>query len=939
MTDKQTNETGVGFEPGTKIGKYEVAERLAMGGQAIIYKCHDPLLDRHVAIKQISSHLAEDEKFLERFRKEAQILARLGAEQPAIVTIHEMIEEEKGLFIVMEFVNGPTLEQVLRDTQGPTETKAVLQILWRMAAALHDVHAAGIIHRDLKPSNIIIAEGLHPKIADFGIAASTTGQTSMMLGTTKYMAPELYGDEAVDGRADMYSLGFMMYELLVGRPKFEEAFSDVVRDRHSETLRWMKWHGNKDASAPPIRELNPDVPEGLAHIVMKMIAKDPRERYENMEALGRAIKIAFSSKGKRSKPAPSGGRKARKRSGAGAAAGGAGAAPTAPDASVDPEMSLDDSGILPVDEPTPQLGAQPATSAGQTGTATAQPSRDELELDEPATAPIPKSSFSRKKKILLAVVVGLAIVVLGVGLAVMGRGEEENRAQKIARLYENATEAYDAGKYAKAAESFEELVSRYPRSNAARRGGILMHLAKGRVAVSEKDWNQAAKEKQAAREELINVQRDAQGDLLEWTRAIEPQISQFEDFYTNVRRYDEAVERVEAMIADGRFQDARTELRAVGRTIGSGWPGFQKRHQQLLDHIDRLEFMEKLNEAVVRADELAEADRFAEAKDAYDKAIDILEDDNRARLIDQSKRAERMQYLTARHDEMESYRAYTEAMAEANKARDSGSRARELEWLKEAAKVKKTDTLVQRIKKVESDYYLQVANRALSDGQQSQAKRLYEKALEINPDNQRAKSALESLEKNARYASLVAAGDTAMVAREWDKALEKYMAARKIDSTQELNEKIVTCQFRIQLAKANKLREQGEYEKAKTAYEKAAAIKESEAAMVESLQVSMAQEVQYKELMAKAKALLEQGSYKQAIEQFEKAGKVYATAPEAVEEGIRRAKYEINMALGREALAEGDPTGAKAYFRLAQAQLDTAEVRKALADLGDVSPE
>jgi tetratricopeptide (TPR) repeat protein len=91
--------------------------------------------------------------------------------------------------------------------------------------------------------------------------------------------------------------------------------------------------------------------------------------------------------------------------------------------------------------------------------------------------------------------------------------------------------------------------------------------------------------------------------------------------------------------------------------------------------------------------------------------------------------------------------------------------------------------------------------------------------------------------------------------------------------------------------------------------------------------------------MAKAKALLEQGSYKQAIEQFEKAGKVYATAPEAVEEGIRRAKYEINMALGREALAEGDPTGAKAYFRLAQAQLDTAEVRKALADLGDVSPE
>ncbi|MFP4434157.1 MAG: protein kinase domain-containing protein [Planctomycetota bacterium] len=930
MADQQNNGTEVGFQPGTKIGKYEVIDRLAMGGQAVIYKCQDPLLDRQVAIKQISTHLAEDEKFLERFRKEAQILARLGAEQPAIVTIHEMIEEEKGLFIVMEFVKGPTLEQVLRDTQGPTQTKAVLQILWRMAAALHDVHAAGIIHRDLKPSNIIIAEGLHPKIADFGVAASTTGQTSMMLGTTKYMAPELYGDDPVDGRADMYSLGFMMYELLVGRPKFEEAFSDVVRDRHSETLRWMKWHGNKNLAAPPVRELNPDVPEGLAHIVMKMIKKDPRERFESMEMLGRAIKMAFSSKARKA----AGG--ASQPAGRQGKATGV-AAPTKGDQSDQSEMSLDDSGILPADEPAPQLGrkAPAAAGAGQSKPTGPEPG----ELEEPATAPIPQSSFSRKTKIALAVIVGLSIVGIGVAVGMMGRGEEETRAKKIAALYESAITSYKQGEYADAAETFETLVSGYPQSAAAKRGSVLMHLAKGRVAVSEENWTRAAEQRQAARDKLNDVQRDATGKLVEWTRTVEPQISQFEDYYTKVRSYSEAVARAEVMIADERFQEARTELRAIERTVGDGWTGFRERHEKLLNRIDRLEFTKELNEAIAQADELAQADQFAQAKAAYTAAIDKIRDDRRADLLAGDFRSERMEYLTARRDEMESYRAYSEAMAEANKARDSGNRARELEWLRKAAKVKKTDSLIDRIKRVDSDYHLQVANRALSDGEEDQARTLYNKALEINPDNQRARSALESLEKNAKYAGLVAAGDTAMAAREWDKAIEKFMAARKIDSTQQLDEKIVTCQFRIQLAKANQLRADGEYEKAKTAYEKAAAIKESEAAMVESLQVAMAQEVAYKELMSKAGKLLEQGSYKQAIEEFEKAGKVYATAPDEVNEGIRRAKYEINMKLGRDALAEDDKTSAKAYFGLAQAQMDTAEVRQLLNRLRDATPE
>jgi len=293
---KQTNRTeAVGLQPGTKIGKYEVILRLAVGGQAIIYKCRDPVLGRDVAIKQISTHLAEDTGFLERFRAEAQVLARLGSEQPEVVIVHDLVEDTQGLFIVMEFVSGTSLETTLCNNPGPVELKAALQILWRLCAALHSVHAAGIIHRDIKPSNIIITEGLRPKITDFGVAATSSSQASMVLGTTKYMAPELFGGGPVDGRADMYSLGFVTYEMLIGREKFNEIFADIVRDRHAESLRWMKWHSNNQVVAPPLHEVNPVVPASLSSIVARMTAKDPGDRFESMESLGRAIKRSFSA--------------------------------------------------------------------------------------------------------------------------------------------------------------------------------------------------------------------------------------------------------------------------------------------------------------------------------------------------------------------------------------------------------------------------------------------------------------------------------------------------------------------------------------------------------------------------------------------------------------------------------------------------------------------
>ncbi|MCK4276499.1 MAG: serine/threonine protein kinase, partial [Phycisphaerae bacterium] len=296
MANENQNQAGGpgSLQPGYKIDKYEVLEVLGAGGQSIVYKCRDELLDRLVAIKQICTPLAQDPDYLQQLRNTIRTIAKLGSKNEAIITIYELIENQQGLFYVMEFVEGHTLETLIREADGPIETKALLLILFRMAAALHEIHNAGIVHRDIKPSNIVMTPGLRPKMIDFGVAAIGGGDASMPLATTKYLAPELYSGGEADGRADIYSLGFIAYEALVGREKFKEVFADVMRDPHTESLRWMKWHSDQHVQAPAVHEVNPAVPEPLSQIVAKMMAKDPNERYESMEALGRDIKASFS---------------------------------------------------------------------------------------------------------------------------------------------------------------------------------------------------------------------------------------------------------------------------------------------------------------------------------------------------------------------------------------------------------------------------------------------------------------------------------------------------------------------------------------------------------------------------------------------------------------------------------------------------------------------
>ena len=279
------------LKPGVKLGKYEVREQIGTGGMAVIYKAHDAMLDRFVAIKQIAPHLAQDERFVERFRTEAQTLAKLSSSQANIVSVYELIQQDGQLFLIMELVEGTTLRALM--DRGPVPLQTALGVLLSTALGLKAMHTQGIVHRDLTPANIMMAKDGALKITDFGLIGHSGGKTSLPMGTTKYMAPEMFTGAPVDARADLYSLGMIAYEMLVGPEKYGEAFRDVLRDEKAQQVRWMHWHSNPTLKPTPLRDLQPGVPPLVAKIIERMMDKDPTRRFATADQIVRWLRRIF----------------------------------------------------------------------------------------------------------------------------------------------------------------------------------------------------------------------------------------------------------------------------------------------------------------------------------------------------------------------------------------------------------------------------------------------------------------------------------------------------------------------------------------------------------------------------------------------------------------------------------------------------------------------
>lgn len=263
-------------------GRYQIVRHLARGGMAEVYLARDLLLDRPVALKVLFPEFATDRSFVERFRREARSAANLN--HPNIVSIYDWGEEEGTYFIVMEYVDGLTLRDVIR-RQGPLLASRAAEIGADIAAALHFAHVGGVVHRDVKPGNVLITAS-QVKVTDFGIAragdpAESLTQAGAVMGTATYFSPEQAQGHVVDPRTDVYSLGVVLYEMVAGRPPFTGDNPVSIAYQHV-----------REEPLPPSHH-NPDVPPAFDAIVAKAMAKNRANRYSSAEEL-RADLIRFN---------------------------------------------------------------------------------------------------------------------------------------------------------------------------------------------------------------------------------------------------------------------------------------------------------------------------------------------------------------------------------------------------------------------------------------------------------------------------------------------------------------------------------------------------------------------------------------------------------------------------------------------------------------------
>ena len=279
----------------TTIGKYEIIEEIGRGGFAVVYRAHDTKMEREVALKVITGGFTEEAAFVARFRQEARTAANLR--HPNIVPVYDFGEVDGALYLAMALIGeGRTLRDLL-EAEAPLELTRALAILTPLATALDDLHGQDppLTHRDIKPANVLLdGDAARPWVVltDFGLVRSLRASTELtqsgsILGTPAYMAPE-QADSArwgeVTPRADLYALGVVAYQMCTGHAPFEDTSPVVVLRLHA------------DKAPPDPREVNPDLPDAVAEVILKALAKQPEDRYPSAGAFARALMEALSAR-------------------------------------------------------------------------------------------------------------------------------------------------------------------------------------------------------------------------------------------------------------------------------------------------------------------------------------------------------------------------------------------------------------------------------------------------------------------------------------------------------------------------------------------------------------------------------------------------------------------------------------------------------------------
>ena len=270
-------------------GRYKLLERIGSGGMSVVYKAQDMLLGRLVAVKMLHEIFSGDEEFLLRFRQEATAAA--GLQHPNIVTVHDIGQDGHRQYIVMEYVNGRTLKQLIRQhTQDGRSipVNRVLDLTIQVCDGIGYAHRANLVHCDVKPQNVLVTRDERIKVADFGIAramseASQQVQDEGVWGTPQYFSPEQASGEPPTPASDVYAIGVMMFEMLTGELPFTADSQTALAIKHIQE------------QPPQVSDLDPTVPEQLELIVDKVLAKEPSGRYRTAGQLGQVLSSYRSS--------------------------------------------------------------------------------------------------------------------------------------------------------------------------------------------------------------------------------------------------------------------------------------------------------------------------------------------------------------------------------------------------------------------------------------------------------------------------------------------------------------------------------------------------------------------------------------------------------------------------------------------------------------------
>jgi len=796
----------------------------------------------------------------------------------------------------MEFVEGHTIESTLADTPEPIEVKAVLQIMWRIAAGLSGIHKAGIIHRDIKPGNIIIGDGLRLKITDFGVAARAGTPVSMRLGTTKYMAPELFaGEQPVDGRADLYSLGMIAYEMLLGRGKFSEIFQDVVRDPHSEALRWMKWHSSPEQIAPPLAEVNPQIPAALSAIVAQLMEKDPSRRLPNAETLGREIRANFSPRAQ----SPTGRTGKTSRLSVAAAAEAEARAPAGP-------------GML--------------APSGAESLAVTDPD------EGPATAEIPKQPMPLRKKLAIAGTVALVLIVAGVVLLAERMSAMAEVRRKANGAYTAALKIYDeAGRagthadkqagYTEALEAFRTVDKKYAHQAAASQARVMGWLCNAHLAVLARDWEAVGNHQKRARDAVSQLQR-ARGDLYEWTQQRERELDDFRTYWVRQEQYAKAIARAIAARDKGDLDRAKFILKDEARALAL--PGDQAEYVMALgQEIEARQRNRAFWSRIDAGDAEVKKSNWAGATSAYQEALKVLEAGRAALSAKIAK--EWKDTAEGKIKGVATEEAFAKAMASARKAERAKQRLAAASSYEAALKLKPAEakTLNGKIRDLKHDHWLEQGRAKLAAKRMKEAKKFFAEARKFKP-SAAVDAELAKIDQYDNFRSIVAQGHRAFYQKNYAEALKIYQRAQKLGADPDLKVKITECRYQLERQKAEVHRAKKEWSQAIQTLRRAKSIKPADAARVDSLIQLVERERTYEAHMAAAKKALAAKNFTAAIAALKEAKAVMAK-PE-VDTMIKDVRYAEAMTKGKQAFEADDFRSALAHFKLAKRQKSTPEV-------------